>query len=135
MGSHGLASSLQSNDFTLLAQHRANLLADVERRLAVAKAAGNQSLQALLEGERQQLKSLWDRPTSANASSSTAGWDLRHVWQQVWDYFQHPLQVEHVVDKQGHIWWYACDHHSGKTLFAETEADVIKWIEDNRLGY
>lgn len=135
MVSHGLASSVQSNDFTLLAQHRANLLADVERRLAVARAAGNQSLQKLLEGERQQLKSIWDRPASEVTPSGAAGWDLRHVWQQVLDYFQHPLQVEHAVDEQGRIWWYACDHHSGKTLFAETEADVIKWIEDNRLGY
>ena len=130
MISHGLVINSHAGDQPLFAQHRANLMADLDRRLAVARQSGNQALQTLLEGERQQIQVSWDRPTIQKAAPSR----LHDLWQRVLAYLQQPLEIEQVSDNQGRTWWYAFDHHSGKKLYAETEADVLRWIEENRLG-
>jgi len=113
----------------LLYTHRTNLLARLEQRIAAAQARHDQRLLALLEQERQQLQISWTPSTGSNP--------LVRFWQWLKQTLlsSPQLQVTSLRDNTGQLWWYAFDPRTGKTLYAESDTEVIQWIEDNRLGH
>ncbi|ASC69940.1 hypothetical protein XM38_008700 [Halomicronema hongdechloris C2206] len=112
----------------LLNIHRTNLLARLEQRIAAAQIRHDEQLLALLEQERQQLQMGWGQSNDGNRLVRFWQWLERALWSPP------ELQVKSLQDKAGQLWWYAFDPRTGKTLYAESETDVIKWIEDNHLG-
>lgn len=122
----------QASEREAFETHHRNLLLNLSRRIAIAKASGSTTLISLLESERSQIESDWEQPLNTGL-----GQRLGRRWQQLQDFLASrvQLQVEHVQDQAGRSWWYAFDPRSGKALYAETENEVICWIEDNRLGH
>lgn len=120
-------------DQTTLDKHHANLRANLLHRLAIAEAQHNESLVRLLEQERQQLEQNWSaQPATKNPPFQAFTQLGQRVREAIARYFQ--LRVEQVRDEAGQLWWYAFDPRSGKTLYAEAETEVIRWIEENHLG-
>ncbi|HEY9879882.1 MAG TPA: hypothetical protein V6D29_15615 [Leptolyngbyaceae cyanobacterium] len=131
----GVAESrqTQASDRLTFEKHCANLSANLARRIYVAKSQRNESLVALLEQEKRQIEQTWRQSSTA----STALQKLKAFWVDLQNSLanQFQLQVEQVCDEAGRLWWYAFDPRSGKTLYAESESDVIQWIEENRIGH
>lgn len=126
-----MANVLWVNDSNVETQHQANIAASLAHRLEVARATRNTQLVVLLEQEQRQLQAQSRPSRLSNLFSS-----LNQRWHNLILAIENSskLSVERVVDEAGSIWWYAHDPATGKTLYAETEADVLQWIEDNRLG-
>ncbi|HEY9763667.1 MAG TPA: CHRD domain-containing protein [Trichocoleus sp.] len=131
----GVAASrqTQASDRLTFEKHCANLSVNLAHRIHVAKAQRNGSLVALLEQEKRQLEQFWRKPSDALTPTQR----LKAFWATLKDSLanQLQLQVEQVSDDAGRLWWYAFDPRSGKTLYAESESDVIQWIEENRIGH
>ncbi|HEY9735919.1 MAG TPA: hypothetical protein V6D06_06535 [Trichocoleus sp.] len=122
----------QASEREAFETHRANLLSNLNRRIAIAKSQGNASLVATLEQEKRQIEVIWTQPLKTSPLQL-----IRHFWSDLQANLsnQVQLQVEQVCDQSGHPWWYAFDPRTGKTLYAESESEVICWIEENRLGH
>lgn len=126
-----MANVFQVKDSEVFAQHRANIMASLSHRLEVARNTHNTQLIHLLEQEQRQLSS----PHLLNQ-----GTPILEAIQHWWGSLTHAiasassLTVQQMWDEQGNLWWYAHDPISGMSLYAETEAEVVTWIEDNYLG-
>lgn len=117
---------LQRN--SLLKQHQANLIENLSRRIAIAQAHHDANLVALLEKEQRQLNQAWVDQARSHR--------LFQGLRQFFDNFQNSfkLRVEKVEDASGQTWWYGYDPCTGKTIYGESKADILRWITDNRLG-
>ena len=126
-----MATALQVNLSQISAQHQATIAASLARRLAVAKVAQNTQLVTLLEQEQQQLDHK-RRPLAllTLAEQVKQAW---HSWLEALDRHSQ-LSVKQVVGESGLTFWYAYDPQTGKSLYAESSSEVVKWIEDNHLG-
>lgn len=126
-----MTTVLRVNPTDLEAKHRANIAASLARRLEAARAAQNTHLVAMLEQEQKQLLK---QPTLFDWATLRS--QIRQLWQTWRDAIerQSQLSVERVVDRSGVIWWHAYDPQTGKALYAESESEVMQWIEDNHLG-
>ncbi len=127
-----MATALQVNPSKVSAQHQATIAASLAHRLAVAKAAQNTQLVTLLEQEQHQLDS-----TSNHAIGlSELAANVKRVWNSWLNALDRhaQLSVKRVVGESGMILWHAYDPQTGKSLYAESSSEVVKWIEDNRLG-
>ncbi|MBD0269071.1 MAG: hypothetical protein ICV77_12355 [Cyanobacteria bacterium Co-bin8] len=122
----------QASDREAFEQHRTNLLSNLNRRVAIAKSQQNRSLVALLEQEQHQLEANWAQPIKISRLQR-----LRQSWSNLQTVLanQSQLQVKQVQDEAGQPWWYVFDPRTGKTLYAESENEVVFWIEENRLGH
>lgn len=122
----------QASEREAFETHRANLLSNLNRRIAIAKSQGNPALIATLEKEKRQIELIWTQPLKLSPLQS-----VRRFWADLVMNLANraQLQVEQVCDEAGRLWWYAFDPRSGRTLYAETENEVICWIEENRLGH
>lgn len=127
-----MANTLWVNDSHLFVKHQASMEASLAHRLEVARAAHNTQLIALLEREAQQIKA----QTPHSGGIAQVFNNILHWWANVKQNLENStkLSVEKVVDEAGVTWWYAHDPRSGKTLFAETDTEVLRWIEENNLG-
>jgi hypothetical protein len=127
-----MTNAFQANDAEIFAKHRASIAASLAHRLEVARANHNTQLIAVLEREQQQLGLASTRPRNL----STLSQQLTHWWQRLMNAIaiRSQLNVQQLQDSSGGLWWFAYDPRTGKTLYAESESDVVKWIEDNRLG-
>lgn len=127
-----MANTLWVNDSNLFVKHQASMEASLAHRLEVARATRNTQLIALLEKEAQQIKAQAPHPVGLPEIFST----VRYWWAGVKQGIENStkLSVEKIVDESGTTWWYAHDPRSGKTLYAETDTDVLQWIEENNLG-
>lgn len=127
-----MTNALRGNSPQLFAQHRANLAASLAHRLEVAKAAHNTQLIVLLEQEQRQLGLI------ANSTPFSASFfqRIKATWNNWMEAIANStkLSVERIVDESGMLWWRAYDPTSGKMLYAETESEVLQWIEENNLG-
>jgi hypothetical protein len=125
-----MSTTLQVNSSEIAAQHQAAILASLSHRIAVAKASQNVELVFLLEQERRQFNQP-DQPGIQEIGSH-----LKQVWRNWMRAIDESsrLSVERIVGDSGAILWRAYDPMSGKTLYAESSSEVVKWIEDNRLG-
>lgn len=123
----------QASERLTFQKHCANLSANLARRIYVAKSQRNESLVVLLEQEKRQIEKVWKEPSD----DSTSLQRLKAFWANLQNSLanQFQLQIEQVCDEAGRLWWYAFDPCSGKKLYAESESDVIQWIEENRIGH
>ncbi|MBD0335642.1 MAG: hypothetical protein ICV62_09145 [Cyanobacteria bacterium Co-bin13] len=126
------AARTQASEREAFEQHRTNLLSNLNRRIAIAKSQPNEFLVALLEQEKRQIEADWTRPLKISPLQR-----LRQSWSNLKTALanQSQLQVEQVQDEVGQPWWYVFDPRTGKTLYAESENEVVFWIEENRLGH
>ncbi len=125
-----MAIALQVNPSEISAQHQATIAASLVHRLAVAKATQNNHLIALLEKEQRQLDST-THPLSLSIATT-----VKRAWQSLLDALDRhsQLSVKRVAGESGMIFWHAYDPQTGKSLYAESSSEVVKWIEDNHLG-
>ena len=116
------------------AQHQAAIATSLAHRLEVAKAAENFHLIALLEQEQQQL-GLAQKHGSKLVTSALVT-KVKQVWNSWMDAIAHHsmLSIDQIMSDSGTILWRAYDPRTGKTLYAESESEVVQWIEDNDLG-
>lgn len=130
-----MANTLHIHDADLLSQHQANIIASLSHRLEVARATHNTQLIALLEQEQRQLRAQGIFGKAGGLTDLT--YRIRQWWAGVINAIENSskLSVERIVDETGSVWWYAFDPCTGKTLYAETEAEVMQWIEENQLGH
>ncbi|MDX2096711.1 MAG: hypothetical protein SFW36_02960 [Leptolyngbyaceae cyanobacterium bins.59] len=126
-------TTLHLDQTELFAKHRANLLASLDRRLLIARAMQNTQLVAQLEEERRQLDREWGHHSGW---SNFVNW-FQTVTQKVQEAINShsELSVDRIQDESGFVLWRAYDPQSGKTLYAESQSEVVKWIEDNGLGH
>jgi hypothetical protein len=126
-----MANVFRVEDSEILARHRANIKASLAHRLEVARANRNEHLVALLEREQRQIGV---EPGYANGALSLVQW-LRQKWNELMQAIakSSQLSVER-VSANGTIFWYAYDPETGKALYAESETEVLDWIEKNNLG-
>ncbi|MGB3491772.1 MAG: hypothetical protein WBA57_03520 [Elainellaceae cyanobacterium] len=117
--SHGIAQ-----------QHFNNISASLAHRIEVARANNDRDLLSQLQQEQNLLESPY------GVGSTTKAHGLKKFWQQVVTAIQNAdqLTVEKIVDESGETWWYAHDPRTAKTLWADTQTEIVKWIEDNNLG-
>lgn len=126
-----MANVFRVEDSEILARHRANINASLAHRLAVARATQNQQLVASLEREQRQFGMERGR---VNGASSLIQW-LSQKWNELMEAIakSSQLSVER-ISADGAIFWYAYDPETGKALYAESESEVLDWIEQNNLG-
>lgn len=105
--------------------------ASLARRIEVARTNNNHALLSQLQKERQIL----EEAGYATGSRSKLG-GLQQFFRQVVTAMQNAdkLHVEKIVNESGETWWYAHDPRTDKTLWSDTQSEVVKWIEDNNLG-
>lgn len=127
-----MLNTMQVKDSGLSMIHQANIAASLAHRLEVAQANRNTKLVALLEQEQRQLS----RGVSSVSSLPSLGNGLKRFWEGVLQRIERSsqLSVQQVWDEAGNAWWHAYDPRTGKTLYADSESEVIHWIEENHLG-
>jgi hypothetical protein len=111
------------------AKHQASMMASLAARLEKARLASNELLITRLNQEQLQLaQAVGNQPTSGRLGQS-----VRSIWQRVVAAIVQPALpvVESVVTPQG-IVWRAYNPATGESRWAETEGDVIDWLEANR---
>lgn len=120
---------LQTHDYRLN-RHQDSIMASLAHRLQVARAANNARLVALLEQEKQQVTSV----RSPDVAPSPKSWWLTTV-QRIRQVMSGgvSLQVCEVVDGSDR-WWVASDPRSGQVVYADSEAEMRLWIEENYQG-
>lgn len=125
-----MATALRLNSSDL-SPHQATIAASLAHRFAIAEAAQNSQLIALLEREKQQLEREFHKKQdlSTLVDRVKQAW---HSWMEAIDQSSQ-LSVQKIV-ADGVILWHAYDPKTGKTLYAESTSEVVKWIEDNNLG-
>lgn len=108
----------------LSARHQANITASLAHRLEKARTERNNQLVALLEQEQIQLE------TQESVVSATPIAPRKTLWQRFIAKFSQPsaISVERVVDS-GSVFWRAYNPRTGETCYAETESEIIDWIE------
>ncbi len=119
----------------VLSQHYANIEASLNHRLAIAKAANNARLVALLERERQQVR---QQAQADGVLPPEQNW-LQRAWQQIVTVFTEAftdstLQVWQAADEMGNLWWCAYDPETGESVYADTETEMRLWIQQNYQG-
>lgn len=129
-------NATQSSDVRLHHQHYTNLLAHLARRMESAQQHNDSRLLALLEVEQRQLAAEWSTRSTKGAIAPSLNL-IQRFWQWLLVAIEDSskLQVEKLSGTNGDTWWYAYDPGTGKALYAESESDVVKWIEDNRIGH
>ncbi len=124
-----MINALQTHD-RHLNRHQDSMMASLAHRLQVARAANNARLIALLEQEKQQVTSV----RSSDVASSPKRWWLTTVQRITQVLFGGTsLQVCEVVDGSDR-WWVASDPRSGQVVYADSEAEMRLWIEENYQG-
>lgn len=108
----------------LSARHQANITASLAHRLEKARTERNNQLVALLEQEQIQIE------TQESVASSTAIAPSQTLWQRLIGKFSQSsaISVERIVDS-GSVFWRAYNPITGETRYAETESEIIDWIE------
>lgn len=106
-------------------------MASLARRLEVARATHNAQLVELLEQEKRQVVA--PAPTPERAQSRTSWFHtLRERISKA--LFGTPeLQACQFVNGSDH-WWYAIDPQTGECVYADSEAELRVWIEQNYRG-
>lgn len=128
-----MTTVLHKHSPAIAKQHLKNIVSSLEHRIEVARENHDSRLLELLLKEKAQLESF---PGQWASVPRTLINTLGHLWHQIQQAIENAdrLHVEKIVDEAGNVWWYAHDPHTGKALWAETQSEVVKWIEDNDLG-
>jgi hypothetical protein len=126
-----MTNALLTNQSELIARHQANIAASLAHRLDHARATQNAQLLALLEQEKQQLR----QNESLQPAFSPIRWG-RGFWNRLTEALFQPSQVsiEPMVGSSGAIIWRGFDPRTGETRYAETEGELIDWVEAKVYG-
>lgn len=124
-----MMNALLNHQSEVSARHRANIAASLAHRLAQARAARNFQLLSLLEQEQQQLNQR--QPTQTNLSTLTQ-WG-KAVWNRLVNATASPaVSIQAKTGDSGAVIWRAYNPTTGETRYAETEAEVIDWVESQQ---
>ncbi|MBD2033991.1 hypothetical protein H6F86_00570 [Phormidium sp. FACHB-592] len=124
-----MTNVLQTHD-RRLNRHQDSIMASLAHRLQVARATNNARLVALLEQEKQQVAPV----RSCDVAPSPQSWWLTTVQRITQGLFGGAsLQVCEVVDGSDR-WWVASDPRTGQVVYADSEAEMRLWIEENYQG-
>lgn len=106
-------NSLAINYLELSIKHKAAISELLTHRLKIAKANQNTKLVSLLEQERQ----LEENPQPAQVN--------------FWNWLTQPKQisVKQIPSSSGTVMWEGYNPRTGETRLAETEAEMIDWLE------
>ncbi len=124
-----MMNTLLNNQPELAAKHQANIAASLAHRLEQARAARNFQLLTLLEQEQQLIQSQptqnvkpiqWGKAVLARLMNASAN--------------SSAVSLEAITSDSGAVIWRAYDPTTGETRYAETEAEVIDWLEAQRSG-
>jgi hypothetical protein len=121
-------STSYGTNVSIEAKHHANMLASLDHRLQAARAANNTQLVALLERERQQLTN-----NGMDFLKAPMSW-MKRLQQGVARFFSNELDVQEILDENGRRWWRAYDPQTGKTVYTDSQSEVMLWIEQNYRG-
>jgi hypothetical protein len=113
----------------LATQHQANIAATLAHRLEKARMAQNLQLVALLEQEQRQLQA----PVAQRFWEASGQW-LTNLGTQLVQAIAHPaeLSIERIIGDSGEVLLRAYDPETGETRYAETENEIVDWIETSR---
>ncbi|XGV95632.1 MAG: hypothetical protein ACAF41_23180 [Leptolyngbya sp. BL-A-14] len=123
-----MTNVLYLHDQSAFDRHQDSIMASLAHRLDVARANNNAQLVALLERERQQV--------APNVSAARV---QRHWWESITEFVMSKLfggselQVCEIVDGRDR-WWVASDPKTGQLVYADSEAELRLWIEENYQG-
>ncbi|MDX2271353.1 MAG: hypothetical protein NW237_05315 [Cyanobacteriota bacterium] len=108
------------------AKHQENIAASLAHRLQSAQASHNTQLISALQQEQEQLRL---SQQAAPAMQWLAG--LQQMWQRFCRALalDSELDVRIVVDSTGVSWWYARQPRTGETVYADTQSELLAWIE------
>lgn len=123
-------NTLLNNQAELAAKHQANIAASLAHRLDRARAARNFQLLTLLEQEQQLIQS-----QSTQTACKPVQWSkavLARLMNAIAN--SSTVSLEAITSDSGSVIWRAYDPTTGKTRYAETEAEVIDWLEAQRSG-
>lgn len=129
-----MMNTLLNNHPELSARHKANIAASLAHRLDRARATRNFQLLTLLEQEQQQL--IQSESTQQTGFSNPIQWG-KAVWYRLIDAIANSSRISIkpvTMSDSGTVIWRAYDPTTGKTRYAETEADLIDWIEAQQYG-
>lgn len=122
-----MANVLHPDEIALLQKHHENVVASLNRRLAVARANCDQTLIALLEQEQQQIVADVDRHAGSLQQQLATLWDDLTTLVRG----DANLRVWQTVDRHGEHWWCAYDPKTGQSVYADSESEMRLWIEQN----
>lgn len=126
-------NTLLNNQPELSARHNANIAASLARRLAQARATRDFQLLTLLEQEQQLIQS---EPNQQTALSNSIQWG-KAVWYRLINAITNCSRVSIkavTMSDSGAVIWRAYNPTTGETRYAETEAELIDWVEAQRYG-
>ncbi|MBD1824250.1 hypothetical protein H6F51_17395 [Cyanobacteria bacterium FACHB-DQ100] len=104
-------------------------MAVLAHRIEAAQAAHNTQLIELLEREKQQL----GQAATPHRGSLAARFNA--FKQRVANAFSSKSELQVYQYEQGSDWWwYAFDPRTGDCVYADSEAELRLWIEQNYRG-
>lgn len=130
---------LLNNQPELVTKHQANIAASLAHRLDRARATRNFQLLTLLEQEQQLIQSQppqtvkpiqWGKAVLARLMNAMPA-DLACPFGLA---NSSTVSLEAITSDSGSVIWRAYDPTTGETRYAETEAEVIDWLEAQRSG-
>jgi len=122
-----MTNVLHPDEKALFHKHHANVVASLNRRLAVAKANHDDTLIELLEQEQKQIAG------DTNRASGNLQQQLAELLEDCLTIFRGDsrLQVWQTVDNQGDRWWCAYNPQTGDSVYADSETELRLWIKQN----
>jgi len=111
----------------LEAKHQENIKASLANRLAKAKAEADAQLVDLLEQEQLQLRKYF----VTTIAPSPSEW-MRNLWSKLFYKFNPTTtepSVEMITAERGEMIWRGYNPGTDETFYANTEAEIIDWLE------
>ncbi|MBW4583375.1 MAG: hypothetical protein KME42_27745 [Tildeniella nuda ZEHNDER 1965/U140] len=124
-----MTNALHLHNRRTLEKHQDSIMASLNHRLAIARATNNANLVVLLEQEKRQVE-----PKTPLDVALGGNW-----WQTLTQYLTDKifggsaLQVVEIADGRDR-WWVASDPQTGQVVYADSEAELRLWIEENYQG-
>ena len=124
------AQTLHSKHSQTWSRHQDSMMASLTRRLEAARVAQNFQLVELLEQEKQQLS----KTALSRSLPVRSNW-LQSLNQRVAEilFGGTTLQVNRFANGSD-LWWYAIDPQTGRYVYADSEAELRLWIQQNYQG-
>ncbi len=124
-----MANTIHANASQVFNRHYDSMMASLVRRKEVAKAANDFQLVKLLKQEEQQVAFQASKRNEPRANA----W-LNAFRQSVAALFgSSELQVHQFANGTDR-WWYTFDPRTGRCVYADSEAELRLWIEENYQG-
>lgn len=124
-----MTTTIDTGNSQFFAKHQDNIMATLAHRIEAAQAAHNTQLVELLEREKQQL----GQATTPNRGSLAAKFNA--FKQGIVNTLARKSELQVYQYNQGtDWWWYAFDPRTGNCVYADSEAELRLWIEQNYRG-